>query len=157
MAHLRLVDTNVLVYRFDPRDPLKQRRATELLEAGLQDRTLRLAHQSIVEFVAVTTRPLENLGGRTLMTVDEALFEAENLLRQWDVIYPTREVLSTAMRGMTHYRLPWFDAQIWAIAEVFGLRELLSEDFEHGRHYGRVREVDPFLAIPGVHELPAMY
>ena len=91
------------------------------------------------------------------MTVDEALFEAENLLRQWDVIYPTREVLSTAMRGMTHYRLPWFDAQIWAIAEVFGLRELFSEDFQHGRHYGRVRAVDPFLDTPGVRELPALY
>src|ERR1700692_2249532 len=32
-----LVDTNVLVYRFDPRFPLKQERATELLQQGIVD------------------------------------------------------------------------------------------------------------------------
>jgi predicted nucleic acid-binding protein len=30
-----LVDTNVLVYRFDPRFPEKQRTASELLRAGV--------------------------------------------------------------------------------------------------------------------------
>ena len=39
-----------------------------------------------------------------------------------------------------------------------GLPEILSEDFEHGRHYGSVRAVDPFLvAANDIHELPAMY
>lgn len=28
----------------------------------------------------------------------------------------------------------------------YGLAELLSEDFEHGRLYGTVRAVNPFLA-----------
>ena len=73
------------------------------------------------------------------------------------MLYPSREVLATAMRGATMYGLPWFDAQIWATAEVHGLDELLSEDFQHGRHYGTVRAVNPFLAAPGVHELPALY
>lgn len=32
------------------------------------------------------------------------------------------------------------------------------EDFEHGRHHGSVRVVDPFLAAAGdVYELPMMY
>jgi hypothetical protein len=33
-----LVDTNVLVYRFDPRHPEKQRRATALLRGGIEGR-----------------------------------------------------------------------------------------------------------------------
>ena len=114
-----LVDTNVLVYRVDPRDPAKQRRATELLEAGIADRSLVLSHQSIVEFVAA------------------ALAEAEDLMAQFDVLYPTRDVLVTAMRGVAAYGLPWFDAQTWATAEVHGLPQILSEDFQHGRHYMR--------------------
>ena len=73
----RLVDTNVLVYRFDPRDPVKQGRATSLLEAGLLDRSLRLAHQSIVEFVAVVTRPLKSLGGRALMSAPRLIMVDE--------------------------------------------------------------------------------
>ena len=35
-----LVDTNVLVYRFDPRDPAKQRTARELLREGIERDTL---------------------------------------------------------------------------------------------------------------------
>jgi predicted nucleic acid-binding protein len=33
---------------------------------------------------------------------------------------------------------------MWAYAEVSGLTELISEDFEHGRLYGAVRAVNPF-------------
>lgn len=51
-----LVDTNVLVYVFDPADPRKQRIAAELLDRGLQEGSIRIRHQAIVEFVAVTTR-----------------------------------------------------------------------------------------------------
>jgi len=153
-----LVDTNVLVYRFDPRDPVKQRRATELLEAGITGQALVLAHQALVEFIAAVTRPQRNLGGRPLLAPAQAILEAEDLLAQFPVIYPSRDQLVTAMRGTATYGLAWFDAQMWACAEVNGLAEILSEDFQHGRHYGRVRVVNPFSAEgSGVHELPALY
>ncbi len=51
-----LVDTNVLVYRFDSRDPRKRRIAQKLLRAGVADGSLRLPHQAVIEFVAATTR-----------------------------------------------------------------------------------------------------
>lgn len=152
-----LVDTNVLVYRFDPRDPAKQRRATALLEEGIAARSIVVAHQSLLEFVAAVTRPQRALGGGPLLAMPEALLEAENLMAQLDVLYPSRDVLVTAMRGTAAYGLAWFDAQIWAVAEVYGLGELLSEDFQHGRHYGGVRAVNPFVEASGVHELPALY
>jgi predicted nucleic acid-binding protein len=53
-----LVDTNILVYRFDPRFPLKQERATELLRRGIEDESIVLPYQALVEFVAATTRPI---------------------------------------------------------------------------------------------------
>lgn len=154
----RLVDTNVLVYRFDPRDPLKQQTAAQLLERGLGDQGLVLSHQSIVEFVAVVTRPLRAHQGAALLSLADAWLEAEALMAQFPVFYPTREVLVTAMRGSATYGLPWFDAQIWACAEVNGLPEILSEHFQHGRHYGSVRVVNPFASpAAGVRELPALY
>ena len=45
-----LVDTNVLVYRFDARFPDKQRIATEVLRRGLADDTVRFPHQAIEDF-----------------------------------------------------------------------------------------------------------
>jgi predicted nucleic acid-binding protein len=137
-----LVDTNVLVYRFDPRFPEKQRRATELLRAGIAEDSIRLPHQALVEFVAAVTRPTP--AGTPLLAPDEARREAEELLSQFEVLYPTEALVRTALRGAAAYRLSWFDAHLWAYAEHYGLAELCSEDFQHDRLYGNVHAVNPF-------------
>jgi predicted nucleic acid-binding protein len=138
-----LVDTNVLVYRFDPRFPDKQATATRLLRDGLERGTCLIPHQAILEFVAVVTRPLQN--GAPLLSSADAWREAEELLVTGPVLYPTEAVVRTALRGAALYQLSWFDAHLWAFAEANGLAELLSEDFQHGRLYGTVRVVNPFL------------
>jgi predicted nucleic acid-binding protein len=138
-----LVDTNVLVYVHDPRVPAKQRRAAELLLQGLEADAVRLPHQAIVEFVAALTRP--SASGSPLLPPAEARREAEELLTIFPVLYPNDAVVRTALRGAAMYGLSWFDAHIWAYAEVYGLAELWSEDFQHDRLYGTVRAVNPFL------------
>ena len=46
--------------------------------------------------------------------------------------------LLTSSHGSTHI---W----AWALcAERFGVAELISEDFQHGRLYGTVQALDPF-------------
>lgn len=140
-----LVDTNVLVYRFDPRFPDKQRVATEILRDGIESGALRLAHQAVVELVAVATRPLS--GGGPLLDLAEATQEAEELLTQFDVLYPNEDIVRLALRGAAAYQLSWFDAHMWAYAEHYGLEELISEDFQHDRIYGTVRVVNPFAAV----------
>lgn len=139
-----LVDTKVLVYRFDPRFPEKQERATRLLETAVQPGSLSLPHQALVEFVAATTRPLPRIG--PLLSEDEAREEVESMLLTFDVLYPDAALLRTALRGVAAYGLSWFDAHLWAYAEHFGCHILYSEDFQHGRVYGSVRVVNPFLA-----------
>lgn len=138
-----LVDTNVLVYRFDARDPAKQSRAVEVLRRGIADDSIRIAHQAVVEFHAAVSRPL---GGRgSLLVAADARRETEELLSQFAVVYPNDAVVRTALRAMPAYQLSWFDALMWAHAEEHGLTELISEDFQHDRMYGSVRVVNPFL------------
>ncbi len=137
-----LVDTNVLVYRFDPRFPRQQAVATEILSRGIAEDSVRVPHQAIVEFVAAVTRPLAQ--GEPLLSVLDAVREAEEMLSQFVILYPDEALLRTALRGAVAYRLPWFDAHLWAYAEHYGLSELLSEDFQHDRLYGSVRAVNPF-------------
>lgn len=91
------------------------------------------------------------------MPLDEAMREAEELMLEFPIIYPGAAVLHTAFRGAASYGLSWFDAHLWAYAEVHGIPEIISEDFEHGRHYGKVRIIDPFVASGGVGELPPLY
>ena len=143
MTGAALVDTNILVYRFDPRFPDKQQRATAALRRGLNDDTLRVPHQAVVEFVAAATRPRTPDG--PLLTLTEAVREAEDILTQFPVLYPNVEVVRLALRGAAAYRLSWFDAHLWAYAEHFGLAELWSEDFQHDRMYGSVRAINPLL------------
>jgi predicted nucleic acid-binding protein len=137
-----LVDTNVLVYSVDPRFPEKRRIATALLRKGILEDSVRLPHQAIVEFLSVVTRPLPT--GGALLSPEEARRETEELLLQFVVLYPNDTIVRTALRAMAAYRLSWFDAHLWAYADYYGLSELISEDFQHGRLYGTVRAVNPF-------------
>ena len=138
-----LVDTNILVYRHDPRYPDKKQVAVEFMRRGLAAGSLRVPHQAIVEFVAVVNRPM--IDGRPLLPADEARREAEELVSTFEVLYPNETILRTALRGAAAYRLSWFDAHLWAYADYYGLQELVSEDFEHDRLYGTVRAVNPFV------------
>jgi predicted nucleic acid-binding protein len=140
-----LVDTNVLVYRHDPRYPERQQRAVEVLRSGIADDSVVLPHQAIVEFVAVVSRPLSH--EPPLLSAADARREAEELLLQFEVVYPDDELVRLALRGAAAYQLAWFDAHLWAYAERFGLSRLLSEDFQHGRLYGTVEASDPFRGL----------
>jgi len=140
-----LIDTNVLVYRFDPRFPEKQRIATRVLRDGLRTDSVRIPHQAVLEFMAVVTRA--RIGAEPLLTQADARRETEELLDQFRILYPDTGVVRTALRGAATYQLPWFDAHLWAYAECHGMTELISEDFEHGRLYGSVRARNPFLNV----------
>jgi predicted nucleic acid-binding protein len=138
-----LVDTNILVYCRDPRDPVKQAAARELLRRGAKSGELRIPHQALVEFMNVVIRSRRGL--EPLMTREDATRQAEFFMFQFPVLYANDHVFRQALRGMATYQLPWFDAHIWAYAEHYNLSEIVSEDFEHGRIYGTVRITNPFL------------
>lgn len=136
-----LIDTNVLVYRYDGRFPEKQKISTTLLRRGIEEDSVRVPHQAIIEFVAATTRTIR---GHAILKLAEALREAEELLRQFTILYPNEAIVRDAIRGCLAYQMSWFDAQMWSYAEHYGLSEIYTEDLQHDRYYGRVRVVNPF-------------
>jgi len=136
-----LVDTNILVYCYDRRDPRKRGIARELVDRGVAERSIRASYQAVIEFYAVVTREIH--GHRILDNVS-ATRATEEWLAVLDILYPTDEIVRDAMRATVVYQLSWYDALMWAYAELNGLTEIISEDFQHGRLYGRVRIVNPF-------------
>jgi predicted nucleic acid-binding protein len=92
----------------------------------------------VIEFFAAVTR----IG---ILDAADARRETEDLLSQFDVLYPNEDIVRTAIRGQATYQLSWFDANMWAYAEHYGLQEIVSEDFDSGRLYGKVRIRNPFL------------
>ena len=97
-----------------------------------------------MEFVNAVTR---NIRGHVILNQGDALREAEELLKQFSVLYPTETMLRQAMRGCAAYQLNWFDAHVWSYAEHYGLSEIFTEDLQHDRLYGTVRVVNPFLDV----------
>jgi predicted nucleic acid-binding protein len=81
------------------------------------------------------------------MSRPDAARQAELFMTEFEVLYPNEHVFRTALRGMGIYQLSWFDAHLWAYADHYGIPEILSEDFEHGRFYGTVRIRNPFLGL----------
>ncbi len=140
-----LVDTNVLVYRFDPGNPPRQQRARETILDGARSGELVLPHQALIEFVAVTTR--SRAGRAPLLTPGQAMNEVERLLVDFEVVYPSAETVRMAFYGVSRYGLSWYDAHLWAYAVVRGLPELLTEDLQDGGRYGGVRVVNPFRGL----------
>jgi predicted nucleic acid-binding protein len=140
-----LVDTNILVYCFDPDALAKRAAARDLLRRGAAEKVLRIPHQSLIEFVSVVTR--KHSRRVALLPLTEAAQQAEGFMAEFPVLYPNDHVFRTALRGMAAYQLSWFDAHLWAYAEHYGLPEILSEDFEHGRMYGTVKIRNPFVGL----------
>ena len=132
----------MLVYRFDARYPEKQRIARDVLHRGLRDDSARIPHQALIEFVSAVTRT--RVGSDPLLSADEARHEVEELMTQFPILYPNAAIVRSALLGAAGYRFSWFDAHFWAYAEHYGLEEIVSEDFEHGRLYGSVRVSNPF-------------
>jgi predicted nucleic acid-binding protein len=140
-----LVDTNILVYCYDLGAPFKREAARNLLRAGAAKGELRIPHQAMVEFVNVVTR---KRGGKDpLLPPEEACRQAEEHLKAFPILYPNESVFRKALVGMAAYKFAWYDAHLWAYAEHYGIYEILSEDFEHGRWYGTVRVRNPFIEM----------
>ena len=79
-----LVDSNVLVYSVDRRFPEKRRIATALLRRGIEEDSVRLPHQAVLEFYSAVTRP-QSSGGSSL-SPEEARRATEELLLQFTVL-----------------------------------------------------------------------
>jgi predicted nucleic acid-binding protein len=140
-----LVDTNILVYRCDPGSPARRNRSIELLEEGARSGDLVLSHQSLVEFVSVTTRVRS---GRTpLLSLSVARDTVEWFMMEFTVLYPDPDVVRMALHGVSSHGISWYDAHQWAYAAVHKVPLLLTEDLQDGRDYGGVQVVNPFRGL----------
>jgi predicted nucleic acid-binding protein len=138
---LTFVDTNVLVYMRDPRDPDKQRTAFDWVAALARRRAGRLSWQVLLEFYAVATHPKK-------LAMPAALAQADVLAwRTWNPVAPDAELLRLAWGLQAAHSLSWWDATIVAAALRAECETLLSEDLQAGQVFdSRLTVLDPFTA-----------
>jgi len=130
------LDTNVLVYAFDRGDPVKNKRADELLK-GFWDhqKPVAISIQVLQEFY--TTMLRKGGGPKYFREVVESFM-------RWAVVENTRTLLRNAFKVQLVYGTSFYDANIVAAAQQSGAKELWTEDLNDGQDYGGVRVVNPF-------------
>ncbi len=132
------LDTNVLVYTFDPREPVKQTRATELVTEALQGHGM-ISFQVVQEFLSVASRkfvqPLSAADCRAYLdTVLEPLCE----------IFQTMDFYRRAVEIMDRWKYGLYDSLVIAAALDGGCRTLYSEDLHDGQAIEGLTIVNPF-------------
>ncbi len=134
------VDTNVLVYRHDSADPVKQTRAENWYQLVWRQRLGRLSFQVLQELYSTLTRKL---------APQSEVLDACALVRDlaaWQPVATDLALLERAWRLEAHHSLSWWDALIVAAAQTSDCRVLLTEDLQHGQMFGTVRVIDPFAS-----------
>jgi predicted nucleic acid-binding protein len=124
----------------DAAAPAKQTTALRWRDALWQNEAGRLSWQVLHEFYANATGKL-----RAPSSVARTLVDA---YAQWPITSFSLPLVERAWHWMDRAHVSYWDALILAAAERSGCRWLLSEDFTHGRRYGTVEIVNPFLADP---------
>src|ERR1700730_8320488 len=137
---LFFVDTNVLLYEVDAKDPAKQIAARHWLEIFWERGNARLSWQVLNEFYFNATGKI----GAPATTVRHLV----ETYAQWKVIEFSFGLLQRAWQWTDQTGISYWDALILASAERSGCRWLLSEDFPDGRKYGSVQAVNPFRTEP---------
>jgi predicted nucleic acid-binding protein len=133
---MNAVDTNVLFYAHDPREPAKRSRAMSLIES-LDDGAL--LWQVACEFVAAS-RKLEPHG----FSRDRAWEELRVMPRVWATVLPTWPAIDRAEKLLTRYSLSYWDAMIVGACLEGGISRLYTEDYAAYPKIDGLEIINPF-------------
>lgn len=138
---MNAVDTNVVVYRLDRRDPVKQGKARSLLRQLASDGTPTvLLWQVLGEFV----RQLRYWQDQGQLTRDGTLRYLAAFRKLYPVVMPTAEVLDRALDLAGRHSLSHWDSMLWGACKEAGVTTLYTEDMGAPATYDGVELVNPF-------------
>jgi predicted nucleic acid-binding protein len=136
------VDTNVLIYQLDTREPEKQARARAWMDRLWSTRSGRISSQVLQELYATLTRKLDpGLERETARKVVRALWA-------WHPVLIDDQAFSIAWAVQDRFGLSWWDALIVAAARIAECSLLLTEDLQHGQDLDGLKVINPFIASP---------
>jgi predicted nucleic acid-binding protein len=142
------LDTNVLVYAVDARDPRKQSLAAQIVrQSALADCPLAL--QSIGEFYIAATRKLK-------LAAADARERSLRLMTVFEIFPHSPNALRAALAESAAGRFGFWDAVLLASAAEAGCSVILSEDMRDGARFGSLRVCHPFAGAelsPSAREL----
>lgn len=137
MTAREFLDTNVLVYAYDPSDRRKQQTAQGLVRRALAGEII-ISTQVLAEF-AVTL--LHKMSPPARPEDVAAVLDA---LGPIGVVVPDSDIVRRAVEARGAYGIHFYDGMIVAAAERGGCERLWSKDLNAGQQYFGVTVENPF-------------
>ena len=133
-----LIDSSVLIYLHDPRDPVKRARAFTLVDELIVRSLAVLSVQCLTEFFHAVRWKLPQP-----LSHDEALRQVDRLSRACQVVSLDPSDVVEACRATESYHLAFWDALIWAVARKSGVSGIFTEDIPSSEFVGGMRYLNP--------------
>ena len=135
MPHAFL-DTNVLLYALDPRDPAKQTVAAGLIRQLSSEGRAMVSTQVLIELFSNLHRKLNVSRERAALLCYS--------LTDWAVVSSDLPMVMKAMARAAQSQLSIWDSMVVEAALIGGADTLYSEDFTSGQRFGSLQIVNPF-------------
>ena len=139
---LLFVDTNVLLYGVDDRDPAKREQSRAWLAACWRRRCGRISTQVLNEFYWNARKKFPSM-----LSAGDARAEVRRYQhwQPWQIDHATVE---SAWAIESRWQLSYWDALMVAAAQQQGCTLMLTEDLQHDQLIDGLRIVNPFMAGP---------
>lgn len=132
------LDTNILVYMYDQRDPGKQARAFEVTGNAIANGTGVVSAQVLGEFFNTVTMRIPNP-----ISVEVAE-DAISLFAKMPVVELDLALVRRAVTTCRRYQISYWDSLIIVAAERAGCARIISEDLNDGQVYHGIVVESPF-------------
>ena len=131
------LDSNILIYSYDPIDPRKREIAQGLVRRALQGDAI-VSPQVLAEFASTL------LHKKIPPAPPEAVRAVLDTLAPIRMVLPDAGIVRRAVEAHETYGIHFYDGMIVAAAERAGCSRILSEDLNAGQTYFGVRVENPF-------------
>jgi predicted nucleic acid-binding protein len=131
------LDSNVLIYAFDPSDSRKQAIGRDLLRRGVIGQ-FAISTQVMGEFVSTLIHKLIPAPS------EREILQALDSLSPLRLVLPDSKLVRRAVEAHVRYGIHFYDGMIVAAAERADCRTIWSEDFNPGQTYFGITIRNPF-------------
>jgi predicted nucleic acid-binding protein len=145
---IAFVDTNVLLYAQDPREPSKQAAAAAWLSHFWRTRCGRISTQVMNEFYVNLRKAAPSMTVAATRTLVQRY-------RAWQPWVVDEATVDRAWALQDRFSFSYWDALMVAAAQQQACVALLTEDLQHGLVVDQLRVINPFFTRPTELDAPA--
>lgn len=131
------IDSNLIVYANDRRDPEKQDKALVLIKELMISGTGVISTQVLQEYANVALNKLNQS--------HDVVLRQLSLLESFEVIQISSAMVKRAVEIKIAYLVSFWDASIISAAEYADCDVIYSEDLNNGQFYSGIKMQNPFI------------